>query len=328
MTATKHRKPYKTAAVTAFVVGLITALACGAMFLVDQMADADETIYLEIVEEHAVSEPITILLIGSDSRVGTALYTGKTDDPSQAEQYADILTIAHINPKTYTISLVSVPRDTWHHDQKINASLRNNDPLEVVSEVESLTSANIDYYVMTDFLSFEQLIDDIGGVTVNVPLTVAVPDPATTEKVTVKEGEGQTLNGAEALALSRARKEYSENYGISSDALRQINVRNLEIALIDSVLTEKVSLPLALGTLNVCTTNNLDMSAIKWIAEDFADNYDAVVYRSVTGPYHGYERAADGQWIVPRSFGTWSKLITIVEEGGDPATIVPPPAFN
>ena len=326
--AIEYHKSYRTAAATVLVVALITALVCAAMFLVDQMADADETIYLEVVEEHAVSEPITILLIGSDSRVGTALYTGKAADQSQAEQYADILTIAHINPKTYTITLVSVPRDTWHHGQKINASLRNNDPLEVITEVESLTSANIDYYIMTDFLSFEQLVNDVGGVTVDVPMTVAVPDPATTEKITVEKGNEQTLSGAEALAFSRARKEYSENYDISSDALRQVNVRNIEISLIDSVLTHKASLPLALAALNSCTTNNLDMGAIKWIAEDFAANHDAVVYYSATGPYHGYERAADGQWVVPRSLGTWSKLITTVEEGGDPSAIVSPPTFD
>lgn len=326
--AIEHHKSYKTATITVLVVGLITALTCVAMFLVDQMADADETIYLEVVEEHAVSEPITILLIGSDSRVGTALYTGKADERSQTEQYADILTIVHINPKTYTITLVSVPRDTWHHDQKINASLRNNDPLEVITEVESLTSANIDYYIMTDFLSFEQIIDDIGGVTVDVPITVAVPDPATTEKITVEEGNDQTLDGAEALAFSRARKEYSEHYDISSDALRQVNVRNVEISLIDSVLANKTSLPLALAALNSYTTNNLDMGAIKWIAEDFAANHYAVVYYSATGPYRGYERAADGQWIVPRSLGTWSKLMNAVEEGGDPSTIVSPPTFD
>lgn len=320
----RYEKSYRNAALAILAVTLLTTLACGIIAFVEKTATSQDAVYLEVVEEHVATTPFTILLIGSDSREGTALYTGKENERSQVNQYADIMTLACVDPVARSIALVTVPRDTWHDGRKINAALENGDPLEVVTAVENLTGASIDYYVMTDFINFEELVDGIGGVVVDVPVKVTVADPATAEDVTVLAGENQQLSGAETLALSRARKEY----GKDQDALRQVNVRSVEIALIDSVLSGKVGIPLALGMLNTCTTNNLDMGMLKWIAEDFGANYSSVSYYSGTGPYHGSTRSSDEQWIVPSDETMWQTLLEAVYAGADPATVIAPPSFE
>ena len=88
------------------------------------------------------------------------------------------------------------------------------------------------YKRQTTFTAFEDLVDALGGVTVDVPKTVKVPDPSTAENVTVTKGDNQTLDGSEALVFARARKEYAND----QDAVRQVNVRQLEQSIIRTVL--------------------------------------------------------------------------------------------
>src|SRR5690606_36724947 len=57
----------------------------------------------------------------------------------------------------------------------------------------------IDHTVLVDFTGLEEIVDSLGGITVNVPTPF-------THKDTGKRFEGEMrLNGAEALALSRER---------------------------------------------------------------------------------------------------------------------------
>ena len=57
--------------------------------------------------------------------------------------------------------------------------------------------------MLTTFTSFEALIDALGGVTVDVPKNVTVPDPMTAENVSLKAGRSQSLDGSEADVYKR-----------------------------------------------------------------------------------------------------------------------------
>ena len=319
-----QKQARRNAAFSVLAVALITAIACAAIAIIDRTAPHGETLYLEVVEGHPYYEPFTVLLIGSDSRKGTALYTGRENEHAQIDQHADILTLVRIDPVEHVVTLLTIPRDTWYADQKINAALLNGDPLDVVNEVEAMLETSIDYYALIDFIGFEKLVNEIGGVAVSVPQEITVPDPATAEEVTVEAGESQQLNGSEALVLSRARKEYA-GY---QDALRQVNVRNLEMALIDSVLSGKVDVNIALNALNAFAMNNIDMSFLKWVAQELAAAPDGVTYYSGTGPYAGDNREDDGQWVVPFDEAAWAEVMQAFSTGGDPASVIAPPAFE
>lgn len=322
----QHKQSQRTAAIAVAVVAVLSLAFMGLVLFLDNVADSvqEEKVSIASVSE---TDPFYVLLIGSDSRKGTALYTGKKSDHAQVDQHSDVMTLVRVDPETYTITLVTVPRDTVLKgtNSKINDALLDGEPEKVVDAVEQLTGVVIDYYMMTTFTSFETLVNAMGGVTVDVPKEVTVPDPMTAEEVTLKPGDSQDLNGSETLVLARARKEYETD----QDALRQVNVRNIEIAMIDKVLSldsEKKANALLLD-LEKNTTTDLDMATAGYLMVEFITHREDVVIYSCTGPYEGGENEA-GAWIVKEDQATWAELMAVVDAGGDPTEVVPSPTHS
>lgn len=272
------------------------------------------------------AQPFYVLLIGSDSRKGTALYTGSAKDHAQVDQHSDIMTLVRVDPTAHQLTLVSVPRDTVLNGttRKINDSLISGNPEETVGDVEELTGVHIDYYMMTTFTSYESIVDALGGVTADVHVTITVKDPLTAKDVTVKSGNNQLLDGAHALVLARARHEYGDN----EEAVRQRNVRALETSIIQKVFSfDEDKARRALTVLQSNTTTNMSDQMVTSLVLDFAANKKSVVIYSCTGPYVGDYRATDGAWVVPEDSDTWSRLMDAVDAGDDPTGIVPLPTW-
>jgi polyisoprenyl-teichoic acid--peptidoglycan teichoic acid transferase len=101
----------------------------------------------------------------------------------------------------------------------------------LVEIAQHITGLDIDHYVLMDLTGFGDVIDALGGVTIDVPRQVYGPryNPATGgyTMITIRRGE-QTLDGDEALAYVRAR------YG-SSDYTRMERQRCLLAALVDDL---------------------------------------------------------------------------------------------
>lgn len=322
-----HKKQSRrTAAAAVAVVAVLSLAFIGLVTFLDSTADQVQDGRVPI-DAASSTEPFYTLLIGSDSRKGTALYTGKQTDHAQVDQHADIMTLMRVDPATYTITLVSIPRDTvlqgtsW----KVNDSLLDGDPEEAVATAERLTGVEIDYYMMTTFTSFEALVNALGGVTVDVPKDVKVPDPMTADNVELQAGPAQELDGSEALVLARARKEYGEH----QEALRQTNVRNIETAMIQKVLSldSEKSANAVLLDLEEYTTTNLDMASIGYLVVDFVAHREEVTIYSTTGPYAGGENA-DGLWVVEEDPLAWAELMAAVDAGEDPEGIVKLPSHS
>jgi LCP family protein required for cell wall assembly len=167
------------------------------------------------------SKPIYVLVIGSDAR------------PDQAidSQRADSLHILSINPAEQRASIVGIPRDSYveipgHGTNKINAALFYGGPELVVQTVEQLTGLKFDYWAMTGFASFEQMVDDVDGLVVDVPFAMSDED----SRAFFDPGV-QRLDGDNALAFARNRHDLpsgdfgrSENQGrLMVAALAQLN---------------------------------------------------------------------------------------------------------
>jgi LCP family protein required for cell wall assembly len=96
---------------------------------------------------------------------------------------------------------------------KINAAMTLGGPELVVKTVEALTGIKIDYWSLTWFEGFQQMIDDIGGLTVDVPF--AMSDHYSHAFF---DSGVQTLAGREALAFARNRHQLPEgDFGRSQD---------------------------------------------------------------------------------------------------------------
>lgn len=147
-------------------------------------------------------EPIFILAIGSDARPDVCMPVARC--------LADSLHLIGINPKKHAATILGFPRDAWVPipgvgTNKINESLHSGGPQLVVRTVESLTGITIDYYLLASFAGVVDMVNEIGGVEVDIPYPMN--DPAS--GAVFPEGP-RLLSGREALAFSRNRKDTPE----------------------------------------------------------------------------------------------------------------------
>jgi polyisoprenyl-teichoic acid--peptidoglycan teichoic acid transferase len=146
---------------------------------------------------------ISILFVGIDDSEKRKL-GGKTR--------ADALILATFNRKDRSIKMVSIPRDSYvyipieHKRDKINHSHFFGDIDGTIETVEELFDIPVDYYVRLNFNAFVKIVDTLGGIDVDVPITFTEQDSKDRAKAIHLEKGYQTLNGEEALALARTRK--------------------------------------------------------------------------------------------------------------------------
>ena len=167
-----------------------------------------------------LTEPFTILVLGVDSE----------EDGLNANQAfnGDTMMLITFNPKTLTASIFSMPRDTYvpiacrnNQYAKINSSAASGVSC-VTQTIKDLTTIDIDYFVKINFKGVVDLVDALGGITVNVekPYFDSNNGPAYAGKVCEQDSDrnfghivcfahgNQLLNGEEALAYSRNRHQY------------------------------------------------------------------------------------------------------------------------
>ena len=93
-------------------------------------------------------------------------YGGGTHDGTLL---TDSIIVVHVNTNTKKAALISIPRDIWvPGNHKVNAAgiagFQNSGPV-----VQNITGLPMNYYVAVDFAGYTKLIDDLGGITVQVP---------------------------------------------------------------------------------------------------------------------------------------------------------------
>ena len=143
--------------------------------------------------------------------------------------------LTRVDAPAQKVTLVSIPRDTLvdmgaNGERKINDAYSIGGGAYMMEVVEEFAGVDITAYAEVDFEQFTSIVDAIGGVEVTLP--VAVSDVLAA--VDLPEGT-QTINGAQALGLCRARHAYDE-YG-GGDFYRAANQRMVIGAIIKKVLT-------------------------------------------------------------------------------------------
>ena len=145
------------------------------------------------------SKPIFILVVGSGARPG--------DNVDRS--LSDAIHVLGINPAKHQSTILDIPRDSWvsipgHGQNKINAAMSLGGMPLLIKTVESITGIHINYYTLTTFEGFQAMIDDIGGLYVDVP--TAMHDQYS--KADFNPGY-QRLNGHDALAFARDRHNFT-----------------------------------------------------------------------------------------------------------------------
>ncbi|CAM2829156.1 LCP family protein [Paenibacillus sediminis] len=159
-------------------------------------------------DHSAETKPLTMLLLGTDYRPETKTYL------------SDVVMVIAMNPKTPSATIVSLPRDTYvdlegYRHNKLNAyypifkAEEDKTGISAEDEMKKMISkymnVNIDYVTVLNFQAFRDIVDAVGGVTVNVDKDMCYRDRADGTNINLKKGV-QTLNGDDALGFVRYRK--------------------------------------------------------------------------------------------------------------------------
>lgn len=271
--------------------------------------------------EADLNEPFYMLVLGSDSREGSG--TSSRADESGDNQRSDVMILMRVDAPNHQVTMVSIPRDTPLHWEdgsiiKMNEAYNYGGAAATIKAVSQLTGVPIAHYAEIHFSELQQLVDRLGGVTVDVPIELSYEDALTGEWITLEPGE-QTLDGQQAQIFARARHEYSGN----QDAQRQSSVRQLAIAIVEKVLDRPFyELPgTILDTADVVGTD-LETGDIIALASAFASGSGDITMYSGTGPTDGdINPAANDLWFCYESPEGWEKLMAVVEAGEDPSAV-------
>ena len=168
---------------------------------------------------------INVLLLGLDS-----------EDALEKGGRSDTILLASLNKKTKKIYLTSFFRDTWAYMNiggedrynKINSAYFYGGDEALIDTFEKNYKIDVDYYCAVDFSSFTDIINALGGITVEVQQYEAEYINRTTVH-TIDYGPAVKLNGWEALVFARIRKSDSD-----SDVSRTRRQRLVISAFIES----------------------------------------------------------------------------------------------
>lgn len=150
---------------------------------------------------------VSVLLIGVDD--SEARMQGDSHSRS------DALIVATFNPEEKSVKMLSIPRDSYvyipkvGYKDKITHAHAFGGTHAAIETVEEMLDIPIDYYVKMNFNAFIEVVDALGGITVEVPYNRLEKDE--NDKRTIQLVKGiQELDGRHALALARTRMADSD----------------------------------------------------------------------------------------------------------------------
>lgn len=196
------KKTFKVLLKILLVIVIILVLAvvalAGTYFFINWQKDVqdkesgDKNIIERLVVPEKKEEPVvTCLFLGVNGNL------------------TDFIMLGQYNPNTREIALLSIPRDTNignnSVDGKINSAYSSRGMDKLKKQVTEITGIEIDYHVLFKTKILRQVVDKIGGVTVDVPINMNYDDPYQNLYIHLKKGT-QKLTGSQAEQFCRFRK--------------------------------------------------------------------------------------------------------------------------
>ncbi|CAN5342460.1 N/A [soil metagenome] len=219
---------------------ILVLIALLGVFIYKAIAQSFVGTSIGMARDFAFPNPNRILT--SDERVNL-LIMGKGGAGHDAPDLTDTMILASISTTANKMTLISVPRDIWIESlrDKINSAYmygKQKSPMTGIvlakSTMESVLGVQIDYGIIIDFGGFQDVIDALGGVQINVQNTftdqqypIAGKENDTCiacryETVTFNKGV-QTMNGETALKFVRSRHSTGiEGTDIAREARQQL----------------------------------------------------------------------------------------------------------
>lgn len=268
----------KALLITAIVLLLMVAVVAGYVMskfskLDREEFEEDEIIINDTEEEIGVGYT-NFVLFGADSRTNDV-----TNDLN-----TDAIMIISLNNETKEVKIVSVYRDTLmdvknNNIQKCNSAYRRGGAKQAINMLNMNLDMNIQKYVTVNWSAVSDVVDMLGGVTVDVTeaemkaMNNYIGETATVankKAVFIKKAGIQTLDGVQATTYARIRK------GVGDDFARTGRQRELiKLVLEKAVKADLGTIDSIIDTVFPQISTNFSMTEIIKYVKDVA-KYDII----------------------------------------------------
>lgn len=284
----------------------------------------------EAILEGQVEDRINILLLG----IGGPGHDGP--------YLSDTNIILSLKPSTNEVAMISVPRDLgvkinnhgWRKINHANAFGEAESPGfggEYAKEIfEKTFQIEIPYYIRVDFTAFSEIIDKMGGITVNVPRSftdTAYPGPNFSFRTVQFAAGVQTMNGEQALTYARSRHG---NNGEGSDFARAKRQQLILEALKDKMLSiDTLGNPVKwqgiYSSLNNHITTNLNFAQLAYLGSTAKDAGDikSLVLDNSPGGFLVSTTGESGAFLLSPKTGDFGTINTAITQIFDQTTTTP-----
>ncbi|SHH77358.1 LCP family protein [Clostridium intestinale] len=223
-------KKRKVILLIAILVIIIASIALGSYFYMRTKIYTPVEPKLEVTPEvkeeikyHEEKGITNILLIGTDART--------LDEAARS----DSIIIATIDGSNQKLKFTSIMRDTYvkipgYSDQKINAAYALGGAELLMKTIKENFGVALDKYVVVNFWGFEDIVDAMGGLEIDVKdyeieeINKYIGEVREDKSPPLEKAGLQNLDGQQALAYSRIRKVGNGSYERTE---RQRNVLTL-----------------------------------------------------------------------------------------------------
>ena len=228
----KQRKGLKVFGIIVLVLLIILAIIVGGTFWfvqdklnkIQQIDLSGEDLSVSSQVQENLAEYRNIAIFGIDSRA----------DTYDKGNRSDCIIIASINNNTKEVKLVSVYRDTYvqiegHGLDKITHAYSYGSAPLAIKTLNTNLDLNITEFVTVNFDAVKEIIDDVGGISMNITSEEVSHIPGITKAGTYN------LTGEQALAYARIR------YATGGDYKRTERMRDVLTAVANKVKTFNIS---------------------------------------------------------------------------------------
>lgn len=269
------RKKGKTGIIAILIIIFLGTFGVGAL-----LGGQFKSIFSEtIAEKKDKGEIINILFMGIDAR------------DAKSNSRSDTMILASIDSQNNKVAMVSIPRDTriknaFGRSDKINSVNYVKGPEAACKEVSKLLNIRVEHYVVTNFAGFDEIVDTLGGVDINVETNMVHRDVS--YSINLAKGQ-QHLNGDQALQYVRYRGGPTADIGRTQRQQKFIKALAEQMFKANTI----VKLPKLLPQISKNVNTNISMTDMMNLAQ-IAKNIDTEKITAQTLPGYPYTEPSSG----------------------------------
>jgi len=280
-------------------------------------------------------------LKGEENDRVNILLLGMGGEGHDGAYLTDTIMLASFQPSTKRVSMISIPRDLvapvsgWRKINSVNAYAEQKNPGSggpaTTQAISELLQIPIDYYIRADFNGFVNIIDELGGIDVNVenvlddytyPAYGQEDNPnyyARFEHLHFDKG-WQTMNGARALKYARSRHASSlEGSDFARAKRQQLVLEAIKEKLLSSrTLLNPVMITKLVNQFNKNISTNLNTWEVLRLWELFKDvNRSQIINKVLSDAPDGLlvsGKGEDGAYILTPRSGNFSDVRNMVRD--------------